>query len=219
MQKRVVVGYVAVLTLALGGAARANPINVSESYSPVLQVDGSSGRATIEISQTGVIDDLNIWIDFTKCDNPIAADGTCVGADRSYNREIEFRLVAPDLRTYANLIEENSITGQNTGARVSYTFDDEASSSYPADSLISGRYIPFDSLSVFDGLEVAGIWTLFFQDTWGADPLSLNRWGLDITTAGTKNDPVPEPATMLLLGSGLAGLAGSRLRRKKRGND
>lgn len=31
----------------------------------------------------------------------------------------------------------------------------------------------------------------------------------------TKIDPIPEPATMLLFGAGLAGLAGSRLRRKK----
>jgi hypothetical protein len=29
-------------------------------------------------------------------------------------------------------------------------------------------------------------------------------------------EPVPEPATMLLFGTGIAGLVGSRLRRKKK---
>lgn len=36
----------------------------------------------------------------------------------------------------------------------------------------------------------------------------------DMTPAG--NNPVPEPATMLLFGAGIAGIAGARLRKKNR---
>lgn len=48
------------------------------------------------------------------------------------------------------------------------------------------------------------------------------RWGnFFAQEAGTASDseqgpnPVPEPATMLLFGTGVAGLAGSRFRRRK----
>ena len=37
-----------------------------------------------------------------------------------------------------------------------------------------------------------------------------------ICTAAGGGDPVPEPATMLLFGTGLVGLVGSRLRKKKK---
>lgn len=43
----------------------------------------------------------------------------------------------------------------------------------------------------------------------------LNGEEFSITSERTSSAPVPEPATMLLFGTGIAGLAGSRFRRKK----
>jgi len=56
--------------------------------------------------------------------------------------------------------------------------------------------------------------------TIGTEPLSLRHsWVIDnliIASQESGGEPVPEPATMLLFGTGIAGLAGTRIRRKKK---
>ena len=60
--------------------------------------------------------------------------------------------------------------------------------------------------------EQKNLW-LYWGDTWNQDNvggITIEVWRISET------DPIPEPATMLLFGTGIAGLAGSRLRRKKK---
>lgn len=86
--------------------------------------------------------------------------------------------------------------------------------------------------TVFDNLVASWYWSgteyvNFNQAAWGFyfgtgsqnaplknDPLCVG-YGMAILPGRIEAAPVPEPASMLLMGIGIAGLAGSRLRRKK----
>jgi len=74
---------------------------------------------------------------------------------------------------------------------------------------VDGTFQAIGSLSDYNSENALGLWTLTFGDTAGADPLSLNSWGLDITTS-----VVPVPAAAWLFGSGLLGLVGVARRKK-----
>lgn len=106
-------------------------------------------------------------------------------------------------------------------------FDDEATTSIddatpafgpgsfmPTSNLDSSNVYGATStlLSAFDGQALAGMWTLAVYDNYWLDEGFLNQFAI----GGEASAPVPEPATMLLFGCGLAGLIGySRKRSKK----
>jgi Proprotein convertase P-domain. len=188
-------------------AAEAAAITASETYNPVLVVDGGTASTSLTIS--GLINSIanvTTTINLTKCDDPIdSATGACLGSDLSYNNEIGLALQSP-FGTVVDLIVPNTgLGGQIPGDTVTWTFTDSALGGIGGDLLVSGTYQPSSPLSAFNGEAGNGAWTLFFTDTEGFDPLSINSWSLTVA-------PVPGP--LPLLGVGAAFGYSRRLRRR-----
>ena len=60
-------------------------------------------------------------------------------------------------------------------------FDDEAAAGIAFSSApFTGRYRPQMPLTAFDGLPLAGAWTLWVGDSMGTDTGTLNSWSLSI---------------------------------------
>lgn len=186
-------------------AAEAVAITASETYNPVLVVDEDTASTSLTIS--GLINSIakvTTTINLTKCDDPISSTGVCEGTDSSYNGEIGLTLQSP-LGTSVDLTVPGTLGGQSPGATATWTFDDGASAGLTGDLLISGTFLPTSPLSAFNGEDGNGVWTLFFTDDAGGDPLSINSWSLTVT-------PVPGP--LPVLGVGAAFGYSRRLRRR-----
>lgn len=181
----------------------ASAVIVSETNSTIAVVDGSSTTRDVTFAQSGTINDLNITIDFNKCDGEAYnAPGPCVAGGFSFNSEISFILVAPTLQQ-VTLVSAGLFGGNTPGQRSTITFDDAGAAIVSGSVPTTGIFAPVGSLSTFDGLNINGTWTLFIQDNVGLDALSFHSFTIN---ADISDVVVPAPAAIALFGLGFAAL-------------
>ncbi len=131
---------------------------------------GSRGRTNIEIPVSGIdgrITDLNVKL---------------VGLEHSFVSDLTVLLIAPD-GTRATVFAEVGADGALNGTTI--RINDEARRSFPTHRGFGrGAYRPTDNaqrfrppadLSVFDGLDPNGTWTLRFIDSYRGDSGSVDR--------------------------------------------
>jgi uncharacterized protein YhjY with autotransporter beta-barrel domain len=186
--------------LVFTSPVHAQAVTRSAAYNPVPQVDDASDSRSLDYGDINSfpVGSVRIDINFTKCGNSITPNGSCEDTtSNAYYNEIGFTLRGPDGRS-VNLVVPNTIfsgeggegeeSGDNLGGTFNFSFEDAATNpianAYNGTTLISGLYLPQSLLSLFEGTDARGLWTLIFTDAAGGDPLSLNSWSLTLTPLG-----------------------------------
>lgn len=206
--------------LALVAVACATPaqagILVAVNNTPGL-FDASSGNRTVAFTGAepgfgdGIVQKVLIAINFAKADGE-SFDPPFPGGTPFYN-EIVFRLTSPN-GTVVDLITAGSFntgSGQFDGTIL---FDDAAAQivNVNPNTPQAGTFRPIGSLATQNGGPALGNWTLFIQDTVGADALRFRSFTLTVTTGVAD---VPEPGTLVLFGALAVAGAGYARRRLK----
>jgi subtilisin-like proprotein convertase family protein len=103
-------------------------------------------------------------------------------------------------------------SGDTESSVLDVTLDDSALTELPLNGSAIGTFVPLQPLSIFNGMELNGVWELRMQDLIEpGDETPLNSWSISGTTA--EASATPEPGSLALLGTGLAGLIALRKRR------
>ena len=122
---------------------------------------GDAITSTITVPDLGILSSISVNVDVT----------------HSYIEDLGVFLFHPDQTTYAVL------WGRDCGDFDNFdiTFSDEGTEIICGNPTV-GTFAPYESLSIFDGMDTAGDWTLQIQDYYNADTGFLNDWSIEICT-------------------------------------
>jgi hypothetical protein len=186
-------------------ASSATVVSTNTDY---VTIDASEMKRDLKVTLHGAITDLNLVVDFSKCDDPFIgpAGEKCLGRGNPFEDEFSLILVSPD-GVQVNLVEPwSTYNGARHGiGRVSVMFDDQAPS-VPGPAILGGTYRPAEKLDAFNGKDMFGTWSLLFRDYGAGDPLEFFSTKLDITYATPEPAQVPEPGTIAMIGLGIIGI-------------
>lgn len=147
----------AAFTFTTGSCFSLNSLNVPI----IIPTTASTVTSTFDVSINMVISDVNV----------VNLMGT-----HSWVDDLKFTLVSPQGT-------QRLIWDQPCGNHDNFNinFDDEAQNgNWPCPPTDGLTYKPSNTLSVFDGQQAEGIWTLQIQDVANQDGGSLNAWGLKV---------------------------------------
>lgn len=204
----------AALIISVFACASASAAVITATNGTYGVIDGSQATRGLPIDVRGRITDVNITVEFSKCDSPpIGPSGSvCRGRGVPFENEFTLLLTGPTGQE-VTLVEafKTYTSGVDGGAgRVSVIFDDEALRA-AGPRVQAGSFRPAGSLALFDGMDLFGSWTLYLQDFINSDPLEFFSASLEVAYEPA---PVPEPATLAMLGLGL-GLMGIRAAKRR----
>ena len=129
--------------------------------------DGTTTTNTINVPTSGVISDIKLNID----------------VNHTFISDLTVLLTHPNGSTSAIVWDENCFI-ESGYVNFDIILEDDAPAVVCA-SPTSGTYIPANSLSVFDGLQSSGDWTLSITDGYGGDEGVLNDWYIEFCTTST----------------------------------